>query len=92
MLFRSPDCRRSASVVGRRKKSSFGFDLRPGWKGILANGGSGLVLLMLLVQEEAFGVGRLVLEGRYRLVVGVEAAANHVSIRMDGTRHRAGQI
>ena len=44
---------------------------------------------MLLVQEEAFGVGRLVLEGRYRLVVGVEAAANHVSIRMDGTRHRA---
>jgi hypothetical protein len=48
-----PDCRKSASVVGRQKDFSFDCRLRPGWRGILATGGSGPVLLVLLVQEVA---------------------------------------
>jgi hypothetical protein len=69
------------------KKISFDFRLRPGWKGFLATDGSGPVLLMLLVQEEATVSGGSFLKEEYKLMLIVEAAANHVPIRLDVARH-----
>jgi hypothetical protein len=71
------------------KKISFDFRLRPGWKGFLATDGSGPVLLMLLVQEEAMVSGGSFFEGRVQAGCGCGSCRSHVPIRSDVARHKA---
>ncbi len=77
----------SPRVSSVDKKISFDFRLRPGWKGFLATGGSGPVLLMLLVQEEATVSGGSFFEGRVQ-VGGCGSCRSHAPIRVDVARHK----